>query len=200
MPIAINFKICDNSPDCLALPVCPVKAFYFDNKKKTLVIDNSKCINCGVCENVCQVGAIRFAKTQEEFQQIQKEIANDPRKVSDLFVDRYGAEPQAGEFFCSKEKFDIQILQATKPAVIECFDENSIHCLVESIPIKKLFEGKNILYRKFAVEEESFKERYSVKELPCLLFFDKGRLIAKIEGFFSHLREEELKKQINKYL
>jgi len=106
MPIAINFKICDNSPACLGLDACPTKALYFDKEKKSLIIDNSKCINCKKCVLGCDVGAIKFANNGEELVKVQKEIDADPRKQFDLFVDRYGAEPQAKEFFCSNETFN----------------------------------------------------------------------------------------------
>ncbi len=192
MPIAMNFKICDNSPDCLGVTACPTKALYFDKDKKSLIIDNSKCINCEKCILVCEVGAIRFAKDNKELIRIKEEIDNDPRKVSDLYVDRYGSEPQAKEFFCSNEKFDIQILQSTKPTIVECFDDESIHCLIQSIPIKELLGETDVVYRKFAVENQEFKEKYSIKELPCLLFFNEGRLTGKIEGFYSVEKKQEL--------
>ncbi|MFA5763488.1 MAG: 4Fe-4S dicluster domain-containing protein [archaeon] len=197
MSVAINFKICDNSPDCLGIPACPTGAIYFDKEKKTLVIDNFKCINCKKCVVACEVNAIYFAKDLNELKVVQKEIDDDPRKQSDLLVDRYGAEPQAKEFFCSNEKFDIQILQSTKLTVVECFDEDSIHCLIQSIPIKELFEGKDFVYRKFAVEENSFKEKYLIKELPCLLFFNEGKFIGQIDGFYSI---EEKQKLIDKLI
>jgi len=199
MPIAINFKICDNSPDCLGVEACPTKALYFDKEKKSLIIDNSKCINCEKCITACEVNAIRFAKDDKALTKIQEEIDNDPRKVSDLYVDRYGAEPQAKEFFCSNEKFGIQILQSTKPTIVECFDEESIHCLIQSIPIKDLLGESNVVYRKFAVEEPEFKEKYLIKELPCLLFFNEGKLVGKIEGFYPAEAKEKLVEKLKKF-
>jgi len=199
MPIALNFKICDNSPDCLGIVECPTKAFYFDKENKTLVIDNSKCIDCEKCVPVCEVGAIKFAKDNNELEKVQKEIDDDPRQQSDLLVDRYGGEPQANEFFCPNEKFDIQILQATKPAVVECFDEESIHCLVYSIPTKELFEGKDIVYRKFAIDDKKFKTQYNIEKLPALLFFVDGLLKGKIEGYYSIDDKEKLILEINKH-
>jgi ferredoxin len=200
MPIAINFKVCDNSPDCLAILKCPTKALYFDKEKKSLIIDNSRCTNCGLCVPECEVDAIRLAKDDNELLKVQKEIDNDPRKASDLYVDRYGAEPQANEVFCSNEKFNIQILQSTKLTIVECFDEESIHCLIESIPIKELLGDSNVVYRKFAVEEDAFKEKYGIKELPCLLCFNEGKIVGKIEGFYSVNKKEELLSKLKEWI
>jgi len=200
MPIAINFKVCDNSPDCLAILVCPTKALYFDKEKKSLVINNLKCTNCGKCIPECEVNAIKFAKDEKELLKVQKAIDEDPRKASELFIDRYGGEPQDNRFFCSVDKFNIQILQATKKVVLECFDEESIHCLVYSIPIKELFEDDDIVYRKFAIEDKKFKKQYNIDKLPALLFFDEGKLKGKIEGYFSIDDKKELVLKINKLL
>jgi len=53
------------------------------------------------------VGAIRFARNKEEYKRIKKEIDEDPRKVSDLFVDRYGAVPVHPAFLIDESKFDV---------------------------------------------------------------------------------------------
>ena len=98
MPTLINFKICDNSPECGGIAVCPTKAMYFDQEKKSIVIDNDKCISCGLCRPQCPVSAIYVAKTKEEFEQLKRDVDNDPRTVKDLFVDRYGATP-ISDFF-----------------------------------------------------------------------------------------------------
>jgi len=45
---------------------------------------------------------------------------------------------------------------------------------------------------------EEFKEKYLIKELPCLLFFNEGKLIEKIDGFYSTEYKEKLVKELNK--
>ena len=200
MPVLINFKICDNSKDCSGIEVCPTKALYWDEKNKKISIDNSKCISCGSCERVCPVGAIRIARTKEEYNKIKTEIDDDPRKISDLFVDRYGATPLDPAFLIPQDKFNIQILEATQLAVAELFNKESIECLLKSIPIKELFSKIDVKYRKIRLKDNLVLKSYNVKKLPCLLFFKDGKLIGKIEGYYESEEKENLKEKINKII
>lgn len=201
MAVLINFKICDNLKDCSGIAVCSVGAFYWDGQKKTIAVDNKKCISCGQCEEACPVGAIRVVQTQEEYQKIKKEIDEDPRKVSDLFVDRYGAEPLDPAFFVSRDKFRIQILEATQIAVVEFFSPDSIRCLLYSIPIKDLFGDYNVKYRKIKVKKgDPLLKKYKVTKLPSMLFFKDGRLRGKIEGYYDRKQKKFLVKEIRKIM
>lgn len=202
MPVLINFKICDNSKDCNGILVCPTGAFHWDGKNRTITVDKTKCIDCGKCGECCPVDAIRFAKTKEEYKKIKKEIDKDPRKTSDLFIDRYGAQPIHPAFLISQDKFQIQILESTKPAVVELFNHGSIKCLLKSIPIKDLFKNLDLNYRKIEVKDDNLLKKYEISKLPSLLFFGDGKLIGKIEGYFDATNEKELeniKKIISKF-
>lgn len=201
MPILINFKICDNSKDCSGIEVCPAGAFYWDEKRKTIAVDNQKCISCGKCEEACPVEAIRVARTEKEYKKIKKEIDKDPRKISDLFIDRYGAEPIVAAFQIPYSKFDVQILESTKPAVAELFSKSSIKCLLHSIPVKDLLEDIDIKYRKIEVKENDLLlKKYKTEDLPALLFFKKGKLIGKIEGYFDFRQKKNLLMKIGKII
>ena len=119
MSILINWKICDNAKECSGIEICPTKALFWDEENKKIIIDNSKCINCGKCVEACKVNAIHLAKTDEEYNEIKKEIDEDPRKISDLFVDRYGGESVDVEGFELKEEdFQGRILEATRDLAI----------------------------------------------------------------------------------
>jgi len=201
MPVLINFKICDNSSECSGIPVCPVKAITWNEKKKTLEIDNKKCTSCGLCEQACPVGAIRVAKTPEEYKEIEKEIKEDQRKISDLFIDRYGAQPIHEAFLDKEENFDNLIKISKIPIVLELFNGNSIKCLLYSIPTKDLFsDKKDLRYRKVELKTEKLLKKYKIKELPCLLFFKDEKLIGKIDGYYGKDKKDELKKKIDKIL
>jgi ferredoxin len=200
MPVLINFKICDNSIDCSGIEACAIKAFYWDEKKKTIAVDNSKCISCGICEKSCPVGAIRVAKNEKEYEKIKKEIAKDRRKISDLFVDRYGAQPIDSAFLIQQEKFEIQIIMSTKLAVVELFNNKSINCLLHSIPVREFFEDVDVKYRKIEAKDDSLMKKYGVKVLPSLLFFKNGKLIGKIEGYYDFTKEKEIKIRVDKII
>lgn len=196
MAVLINFKICDNSKDCSGIEVCPAGAFYWDEKQKTITVDNTKCISCGRCEKACPVEAIKVARTKKEYKKIKKEIEKDPRKASDLFMDRYGAQPILSSFLIPQNKFNIQILESTKLAVVELFNHDSIKCLLYSIPIKELFKNFDIKYRKIELKDDSILKKYKIKKTPSLLFFKNGILIGKIEEYYKIGQERELKLKI----
>lgn len=165
MPVLINFKICDNAKDCSGVAVCKTGALFWDDKERTLKIDNTKCISCGLCEKACMTNSIRVAKNQEEYKLIKKEIEEDPRKIGDLFVDRYGAEPVDPAFITTEEKFQEHILEYDKLSAVEFYNSNSIRCLLKSIPIKELIGPMNIRFRKLNASDKLVSE-YKNKNSP----------------------------------
>ena len=199
MSVIINFKICDNAEECNGIAVCPTGALAWDEKNSTIIIDNSKCISCGLCEKFCMVHAIKVAHTEEEYQEIEKEIADDPRKVTDLYLDRYGAQPILPAFLIKEDKFDTEVIGSSKIVVSEFFDNDSIMCMLRSIPIKELFTSTDIKYRKVEVGERLMK-KYDISELPALVFFKEGKLLGKVEGYFERDQKDELIDKINKII
>lgn len=199
MSVLINFKICDNARECYGIEFCPTKAFYWDKKNKTIAVDNSNCNDCGICEKKCEVGAVRVARTKEEYEKIKKEIDEDPRKASDLFVDRYGAQPIHGAFIVPEKDFNLHVVESSKLTVVEMFSQESIKCLLRSIPVKQLFKGIDIKYRKMEAAD-SLLRKYGVKKLPALLFFRDGKMLGKVEGYFESKEIAELKERISKIL
>ena len=191
MPVLVNFKVCDNAKECGGVAICPTGAITFDEKKETLVIDNSKCISCGQCENECPIGAIRVAKDENEYKKIKEEIENDPRKTKDLFVDRYGA-PLSEFFMLEAEKIE-QKIDTNKIVLVELYNDDSIQCLLKSIPIKELVKDLPDTTTFYKIEsKEDIEEKYEVKELPTLLVFNKGKLSGKIEGYYTDESKNEI--------
>lgn len=192
MPVLVNFKVCDNAKECGGVEICPTGAITFDEEKETLVIDNSKCISCGQCENECPIGAIRVAKDENEYKKIKEEIDNDPRKTKDLFVDRYGAAPLSEFFMLEAEKIE-QKIDTNKIVLIELYNDDSIQCLLKSIPIKELVKDLPDTTTFYKIEsKEDIEEKYEVKELPTLLVFNKGKLSGKIEGYYTDESKNEI--------
>jgi ferredoxin len=190
MTAIINFKICDNSEECDGLNVCPVKAITWNSKKNTLEINESKCTNCGACARSCAVGAIRVA-TGQELEFIKQEYKNDKRKTSDLFIDRYGAQSTDKTSLISQTYFQ-SLISKNQPMVFEIFDSASTMCLINSIPVRELFK-KNILYNRVDTHtDKTLINQFKIKELPCLLFFENGKLKGKVEGYFDTTQKEKL--------
>lgn len=199
MSVLINFKICDNAKECNGIAVCPTGALTWDEKKKSIKIDNKKCLSCGLCENSCMVGAIFVARDEKEYKKIEKEIKADKRKVADLFVDRYGAQPVSSAFLIAEEKFQLEVLGSDKLVAVEMFEDDSIMCLLKSIPIKELLKNYAVKYRKMETGKKLAK-KYGIKKLPALVFFQRGKLIGKVEGYYDKKKKEELVKKIEKII
>lgn len=200
MSVIINFKICDNSEDCSGIEACPSGAFRWDPARKTIKIDETKCVKCRLCEKSCPVGAIRVATTQKEETEIRKDIESDPRTVSDLFVDRYGAQPIHSGFVIEEKSFDAQIIRSTKPAVVELYRDDTIECMVKSVPVRELFPKMNIKYRKVNDYNGNLSRAFGVNKLPALLFFSKGKMVGKIEGYLPEEKKRQLVTLVKRFL
>lgn len=205
MPVIINFKVCDNAEACDAIKVCPVGAFNWNEEKKTLEIDKEKCIDCGKCatsEESCKVGAIKFAKNEEELEKIKKEIEEDERTIKDLMVDRYGAQPINMPFYCKEEELE-KVISTKRTVLVEVFNEDSEECLIKSVPIKEIFNSLDVpdlTYRKVEVETDEFMKKYDIKELPSILVFKSEQLIGKVDGYYTNEEKEILIQKIKTIL
>lgn len=196
MPSFRNYKICDNAPECSGIEVCPVKAITFNEETKSVEIDNTKCISCGLCEKACPIGAFRVAKTEEEAIKIQEEIESDPRTTKDLFVDRYGAVPLSEFFMIDANEIESKV-ENKELVLIECYIDDNINCLLKSIPIKELTKDlpESTLFYK-ASFNNVLSNNYGLEEYPSLLIFKNGKLVGKIEGYFEESKKNELLNQI----
>jgi len=200
MPALINHKICDNSNECGGIAICPTKAMYYDPNKKSIVVDNEKCISCGLCKPNCPVSAIYVDKTEQEYEKYKKEIEQDTRTIKDLFVDRYGAMPISDFFVITSDQLKEKILKEGI-TLIEVYTEASIQCLLKSIPIKDItddIEG-NISFFKLQPSKEIISE-YEIKETPSLLIFNSGTYTGKVDGYFDINQIDSLREKINHIL
>lgn len=200
MKALVNFKICDNAPECSGIEICPTKAMYFDEKNETITVDEEKCINCGACERACPIGAIRVPKDESDYNRIQKEIEEDARTIKDLFIDRYGAAP-ISEFFQIEAKQLDECINKNDLVLIECYQTETIECLLKSIPIKELTENlpSQTIYYKVEINKE-YQEKYKLTQIPALLLFKNGNLLGKIEGYYTVEETENIKTKLESML
>ena len=200
MAVLINFKICDNAKECGGIAVCPTGALSYDDEKETIIIDNDKCISCGRCERECPIGAIMVARTDEEYDKLKKEIDNDSRTTKDLFVDRYGATPLSEFFMIESDDIENKV-HNDGLTLIELYTEDSIQCLLKSIPIKELSQNlpKDTLFYKAEATEETIN-KYNINEVPSLLIFKNGSLLGHVDGYYTIDSKEEMIKEINKII
>lgn len=192
MSVLVNFKICDNAKECGGVEVCPVGAFSWNDEEETIVLDNEKCISCGLCEKECPIGAIRVAKTEEEYEKIKKEIDSDPRTTKDLFVDRYGAAPLS-EFFMIEVDDVSEKIKNKGLTFIECYKDDSIQCLLKSIPVKELTVDldHDTLFYKVEVDDE-IVDKYDLYTFPSLLIFKDGEYLGKVDGYYTNDNKADL--------
>lgn len=191
MAVLVNFKICDNAKECGGIEVCPTGAFSWDEENETIVLDNNKCISCGLCEAECPIGAIRVAPSDEEYQKIEKEIEEDPRTTKDLFVDRYGAVAISDFFKIDKSEIKEKASKESL-TLIEIYNPDIAECLLKSIPIKELtkdFPEDTLFYK---VESSEVIAEYGIKELPALLVFRDSKLLGQINGYYTTDQKDEV--------
>ncbi|HOY47399.1 MAG TPA: 4Fe-4S dicluster domain-containing protein [Alphaproteobacteria bacterium] len=191
MKVLINHKICDMSPSCGGIDVCPTGALFWDKKNGRIGHNESKCIGCGACEKACPVAmAIRLARTPDEEKEIQAEYDSDPRCAEDLFIDRYG-----GDFVFIKNTNSEKALEiANKTSglvVMELNSEDFIRCLIISIPVKEILKEKKSKYIKVMNPSDKLLKKFELTEVPALIFFQDGKLIGKVEGYFENTYTEK---------
>ena len=86
---------CVDVKDQSCIEVCPVDCIYFDEEHDRICyIEPNECIDCGVCESACPVGAIfeesAVPKESVEFTEINALWFNDKsaaRDKVDAFMD-----------------------------------------------------------------------------------------------------------------
>lgn len=60
MGVKVDKSICSKCAECVGLSYCPMGVYSVDEQTGEVIIDNEKCVDCGLCVNTCPAGAIKF--------------------------------------------------------------------------------------------------------------------------------------------
>lgn len=191
--VIINEKICDNAKECSGISVCPTGAIFWNETKGKLDVDNELCISCRLCVTEgCPIGAITVVDSKVEYENELARIAADERTVEELFVERYGAAPIEEDFLIELQEIE-GVLRDGKFVFIEQFNDDSIQCLLHSVPI---FEIRD----KLAIEFDYYKCDVGNQEdsnaYPSLVIYYGSQYLGKIEGYFDDKMKEVLIEKI----
>ena len=149
----------------------------------------------GACEKTCPIGAIGFAKTWEEYEELKKAIDEDPRCSEDLFVDRFGGDIINEDVLIDFKALD-KIISKSDKVLIELFNDDSIMCLLKSIPYHEILTNSNYTkYFRCNVGDEDVL-KYNVKELPSLLLCNNGKVTKVVNGYFEDKDKSNLFKEL----
>jgi len=181
MPIIIHPGKCDQADTCSCPDMCPQHAWRRDVSGKHWEVDQIKCVECGLCVHVCPAGAVIYAENEEEKQKILEEIKNDTVYTPvTLFVERYGGCPMTESVVVDTKSFDSKVSKGI--VLVEFFNEDSIKCLVKTLPYHEFAPGL-VIYKVDVKSNPDLKQRFGINLLPTLIIFDDGKEVDRIEGF-----------------
>jgi len=199
MSVLINKKRCDNRDICPCIEECPTRAFYYDDIKKSVAVDNNLCIYCKQCIIACEAGAVKVATNDEEYNKIKNEYECDLMSVEELFQDRYGASIVDDKYSLDIEDLEQLLKDSNKHLLIDFFNDDDSSCLVNSIPINEIMKKINVpvSYRKINVTDINEVSKYGINELPSLLIYNNGEEVFKHEGFVYFFEKDKLLKELS---
>lgn len=191
--VIINEKMCDNAKECSGIAVCPTGAIFWNEAKGKIDVDNELCVSCGRCEkDGCPIGAIRVVDNKADYENEKARIMADERTVEELFVERYGASVIEEDLLIEPSGIEA-VLQNGKYTFIEQFNDDSIQCLLHSIPISEIREGLDIEFNYYKCDV-GLSEDSSL--YPILVIYDGEKCLGKIEGYYDDKAKKEFVNKI----
>ncbi len=191
MPVAIDTRICDNSPACGAARLCPYGALRYDSTIGGIAVDNSLCRDCFTCVRGCPSNAVKTAESMEELKKIEEEINNSNLTKDDLLEMQYGIRPgdpsELGEnlFEATDSNWDEEVLDSEQPVIVDFWAEWCAPCRILAPVFKELakeYKGK-VKFAKLNTEKyPSLAYRYGVMNIPTMVVFKGGKEVDRIIG------------------
>lgn len=195
--VIINEKICDNAPECGGIEVCPTGAISWDEKTHKLVTNNDLCVCCRLCVTQgCPIGAIVVTDTVEEYEKELAQIAADKRTVEELFVERYGATAIDEDIIIQKDEIHNHYANG-KYLFIEEFNDDSIQCLLHSIPIQTIRDRLNIDFNYYKCDV-GVNDSSSI--YPTLQLYYEDKYLGKVEGYYDEMQIGDFIKKLQTIL
>lgn len=195
--VIINEKICDNAKECSGIMVCPTGAIFWNETEEKIDVDNELCVSCGKClKEGCPVGAICVVDNEEEYNNEKAKILADERTVEDLFVERYGASVIEEDLLIEQANIE-KVLKTGKYTFIEQFTDDSIQCLLHSIPISEVREEVHLDFDYYKCDV-GVSTDFSL--YPTLVIYYDKKFIGKVEGYYEDKRKKEFIDEILKII
>lgn len=163
---------------------CPIfsnnkKAIHLDEEKKLIIIDEERCIGCGICIKVCPFDAIRIVNFPKPLEQnpIHRfgingfELYNLPFPIEGKIVGIVGPNG------IGKTSSIRILIGEIKPNLGEVEKEYDISDLI------KIFRGKEIQNYLEKLKENKIKLSYKPQRIDLIPKFQKGKVKEIIEKF-----------------
>lgn len=204
--IIINSKICDRAPECGGISVCPTHALSFDSKNKQIIWDESKCTFCLKCTlpDSCPVGAIMFARDDEQKNLILDTINSDPHTDDWLWQERYGVMPataQSSAINLDNSNFN-EVMADKKNKIIDIWHTDFLNCRLHSPLFSELLAGITSPPQIFKLDAQKYPQiakKLKTTIFPSLLVYKNNLKVFEQTGYIESERISSLNNQFKKF-
>ncbi len=211
--VVFNYKRCDFAKDCPAISSCAAElgkstgAVRYDEKTKTIVVDEDVCKNHKCISKACTkdcADCFSYADTPVEYwwevEQV-RETVFDPNYRK---KDRYNSEDILDFAKLTVDNFENYLKETDCLVVLEITSSSGCCSAYSSIPILDLIPEYiyHQYYKKIVVYTETevdYLERFfELNELPALLFILQKKIIGRVVGIYQNSSDEDVCTMKNK--